>query len=252
MVKHKRDNFKREIRTGLYGQMAEGALNNVIEYCRKYGSALDSGSFKLVEVERNVDNEIMLSVFDDTYVGRFNRLIDKTVFKNGRKNDAQIRLWLAGCVKGTAKMAILNRCNDNLHKTAIAKVDGWTRTNMTNLYMDSFQDRNIPAAAYYAVYEILKGRKVDKAKFPAEVFASTVGEPFDPVRVELETYRIEAIEKIQAELAAEIKRLDKEFNTEYEKLRAKFNEFKNAAKTKAADDERNLNNEIFAALNTAA
>ena len=248
MARHKRENFRREIHTGLYGQAAESVLNNVIEYCRKYGSNLDSRSFKLVEVERSVDNEVMLSVFDDRYdVSMF-----KTVFRNGLKNDAQIRLWLAGCVKGVAKLAILNRCNDDLHKAEIAKVDGWTRTNMTNLYMESFQDRDIPAAAYYAVYETLKGRKTAKAKFPDGVFASTVGEPFDPVRAELETYRREAAEKIQTELAAEIKRLDKEFNVEYEKLRAKFNELKSAARGKAVDDERNLNNEIFAALNTAA
>lgn len=248
MAMHKRGNFMREIHTGLYGQAAEGVLNNVIEYCRKYGSNLDSKSFKLVEVERNVDNEVMLSVFNDLY----NVSMFKTVFRDGLKNDVQVRLWLAGCVKGVAKLAILNRCNDDLHKAEIAKVDGWARTNMANLYMESFRDKDIPAAAYYAVYETLKGRKTAKAKFPDGVFASAVGEPFDPVRAELETYRREASEKIQTELAAEIKRLDKEFNVEYEKLRARFNDLKSAAKAKAADDERSLNNEIFAALNTAA
>ena len=248
MAKHKRENFRREIHTGLYGPAAESVLNNVIEYCRKYGSNLDRRSFKLVEAERSVDNEIMLSVFDDLY----NVSMFKTVFKNGLKNDAQVRLWLAGCVKGVAKLAITNRCNDDLHKAEIAKIDGWTRTNMTNLYMESFQDRDIPAAAYYAVYETLKGRKASPSKFPEGIFASAVGEPFDPVRVELETYRRETTDKIYADLAAEIARLDKEWSVEREKLTAKFSDLKNAARAKAKNDERALNDEIFAALNMAA
>ena len=244
---HKRSAFRREIHTGLYGPMAESVLNNVICYCRQFGSRLDSKSFAMTEVERGVDNEVMLSVFDDTY----NVSMYKTVFRNGFKNDAQIRLWLAGCVKGAAKAALAPAYND-LHKAEIAKIDGWSRTNETNIYMTGFQDRDIPVAAYYAVYEVLKGRKVAKGKFPGNIFASTVGEPFDPVRVELETYRIEETDKIRANLTAECTRLDKEFQVEYDELRKKFNRLKNEARAKAEEAERNLNNEIFATLNVAA
>lgn len=248
MAKHKRNCFRREIHTGLYGQVAESVLNNVILYGRTYGSNLDSKSFILVETERGVDNEIMLSVFDDKYGIN----MSGTVFKIGYKNDAQIRLWLAGCVKGVAKLAIMNRCGHDLHKAEIKKVEGWTRTNVANLSMDLFNDTNIPAAAYYAVYETLKGRKTTESKFPDGVFASVVGEPFDPIRTELEIYMREAEEKIDTDKNAELYRLDKEFNVEYENLKMKYNGLRRAANDKAKAAKQALNDEVAATLNSAA
>lgn len=248
MAKHKRDCFRREIHTGLYGQVAESVLNNVILYGRQYGSNLDSKSFILVETERGVDNEIMLSVFDDNYGIN----MDRTVFKIGYKNDAQIRLWLAGCIKGVAKLAIMNGCGRDLHKAEIKKVEGWTRTNVTNLSMDLFNDTNIPAAAYYAVYEALKGRKTTEGKFPDGIFASVVGEPFDPVRTELETYMREAEEKIDTDKNAELYRLDKEFNVEYEDLKMKYNGLRRAVNDKAKAAKQALSDEVAATLNSAA
>ena len=249
MAKHKRNCFRREIHTGLYGQVAESVLNNVILYGRMYGSNLDSKSFMLVETERSVDNEIMLSVFDDKYGINMSR----TVFKIGYKNDAQIRLWLAGCVKGVAKLAIMNRCGHDLHKAEIKKVEGWTRTNVANLSMDLFfNGTNIPAAAYYAVYETLKGRKTTEDKFPDGVFASVVGEPFDPIRAELETYMREADEKIDADKEVELRRLDKEFNVELEDLKMKYNGLRRAVNDKAKAAKQALNDEVAATLNSAA
>ena len=248
MAKHKRNCFRREIHTGLYGQVAESVLNNVILYGRTYGSNLDSKSFILAETERGVDNEIMLSVFDDKYGIN----MSGTVFKTGYKNDAQIRLWLAGCIKGVAKLAIMNRCGRDLHKAEIKKVEGWTRTNMANLSMDLFNDGGIPAAAYYAVYETLKGRKTTDGKFPDGVFASVVGEPFDPIRTELETYMREAEEKIDTDKNAELYRLDKEFNVEYENLKMKYNGLRRAVNDKAKAAKQALNDEVAATLNSAA
>ena len=248
MAKHKRDCFRREIHTGLYGQVAESVLNNVILYGRQYGSNLDSKSFILVETERGVDNEIMLSVFDDNYGIN----MSGTVFKNGYKNDAQIRLWLAGCIKGVAKLAIMKKCGRDLHKAEIKKVEGWTRTNVTNLSMDLFNDTNIPAAAYYAVYETLKSRKTTEDKFPNGVFASVIGEPFDPVRTELETYMRETEDKIDADKEVELRNIDKEFNVELENLKMKYNGLRRAVNDKAKAAKQALKDEVAAVLNPAA
>lgn len=234
----------REIHTGLYGEYAETILNNVKQYCRTYGLKLDCKSFRLVEFERGVDNEIMLSVFDDLY----NVALRKTVFRAGAKNDMQIRAWLAGCVKGLAKKGLSAAIVD-IHKAAIAKTDGWSRTNDAMVRAPECVDA--PVAAYYAVYETLKGRKIAKAKFPGDVFDKTVGQPFDPVRVELETYRREETSKIHAGLADEIARLDKECQAEVDRIRAKFDDIKSEARQKAEAEERRLNYEIAEALNAA-
>ena len=107
----RRERCVREVHTGLYGKRAETVLNNVMRHCRVYGLKLDCKSFKLVEFERGVDNEIVMAVFDDLYnVARF-----KTVFKEGLKNDAQIRAWLAGCVKGVAKKYLSGGAFTDIH-----------------------------------------------------------------------------------------------------------------------------------------
>ena len=240
-----RANRFREIRTGLYGAGAERVLRMTSNRCRKAGSRLDNKSFWMIELERAPDNEILLAAYDDDYKCPRN----KTVFAYGTKDDAAVRKWLAGCVKGMAKMHLIPGVYD-MHKAEIAKSDEWRRDNAREI-SDQYSGFTATVAEFYAVYEVLKGRAPKEKAYQDGAVRSAVGAPFDPVRTELEEYRRQELKKIDDWLSDETTRLSKERSAEWTELDAKYSRLEKEARNEAVARRAKLEAEVKEALAAA-
>lgn len=240
-----RANRFREVRTGLYGDGAERVLRMTSSRCRKAGSRLDSKSFRMIELERAPDNEILLAAYDDDYCCPRK----KTVFAYDSKDDAAVRKWLAGCVKGMAKVHLIPGVYD-MHKAEIAKSDEWRRDNAREI-SDAYSALTATVAEFYAVYETLKGRAPKEKAYPEGAVRSVVGVPFDPVRTELEEYRRQELKKIDDWLSAETARLSKERSAEWDKMAAKYSKLEAEAEAEARTRIAQLEAEVKEALAAA-
>lgn len=266
MRERKRNNYVKSVRLGVYGPTAErivAALKHWVAH--SCGPRLDAASFQACEINRAADNEIVLDVFNDE---SYERPLRSTVFAERYrpdKTDVQIRKWLAGVVKGAAKLRLGEQSTDeyrsfwllrDLHKAEIAKHPGWRRTGDAKVAFAApgkeTEDTVFTVAECYALYEALKDRKAKDSAYPAGTAAAVVGEPFDPVRTELETFREEEMKKIDAALKDELAEISRWYSSEYRKLDAVTDAKKAAAKAKAEEAKKALNAEIDCEATMAA
>lgn len=254
----KRNNLDRTVHLGLYGDAGQKLLVALKSMVQKCGSRLDAASMRRVEVVRAPDGELCFEVFDDDH---WDAPLRKTVFaraSDGKKpkDDASVRKWLAGVVKGAAKMR-LGYCGYNMHQAEIEANEDWRRDRDLVIriapgYEAETADNVFTVSQAYAAYESLKGRKPSKDRFCPGAVDQVVGEPFDPVRTELETFRREEMKRIDAELKAEEAEISKWYSSEYTKIEQIRSERCKAAEEKAKAEKARVNSEIAESLHLAA
>lgn len=230
----------RTVPTGVYGDTAMEILAGVRDVVERYGSRHDRRSFGAMQFERDVDGEIVMAVYDDNWRSP----VYNTTFRSGRKDDAGVREWLAGVVKGAFKLRAARWFYD-VHKAEISKLAEWSRESDVQVEL---AEKQFPMAMGYALYDVLKGRRLKAGKYLAGALDSVVGEKFDPVRTELENLRREEAKRLAAEYKAAYDEVEKWYSEEMNKLYEESGRRRGEIKEKFDAESKRVNEEIDRAL----
>ncbi len=238
-----RTSRRRTVPTGVYGDAAMEILAGVRDVVSRYGSKYDCHSFAAMEFERDVDGEIVMAAYDDDW----HHPVYKTVFRDGRKDDAGVREWLAGVVKGAFKLRSARYFYD-VHRAEISKLAEWSRECAAEVELSQRPGKTFSMAMGYALYDVLKGRRLKAGKYLPGALAAVVGEKFDPVRTELENLRREEAKRLAAEYKASYDEIEKWYSAEMNKLYEEAGRRRQAAKEKFDAESGRVNEEIDRAL----
>ncbi|MCQ2602728.1 MAG: hypothetical protein MJ193_02245 [Clostridia bacterium] len=154
------------IHTNLYSTEAFDILTdalNCIAQCGRSGKIRYAA--KWLKVERNPDNEVVVTVRDSW---RLNSYINSN-------DDAKARMWLAWQIKDSIHDYDVKLWNKNNNST-------FTRKIRENTYIFDVKKA-------YCVYELLLNRKHVKRHFGEKFVDDIVGGANDPFRTEMETVR---------------------------------------------------------------
>ena len=228
----------RTIHTGLYSNRADELIREIITdlqdyYCgakktKKMASLLNS------EVQRGVDNEVLITSTTEYRYSRIKRLWNDM----SDKNVLCYITWLY-------KLLIIKR----------AGKDSWKRGCAATIPLS---DSDFKINEVYFVYDMFHQRNNFKRNYPQNYSDNLIGIPLDPITVELKNAQVAEIKKIEAELQQKCDALKNQKYAErdaaYKAIDVKFEKLVAEAETEAAEKIQKLKDEMagIASLNLLA
>lgn len=183
----------RQIHTGLFTDTAASILASILGQESDgiwENSRGHERYWRFAEICRAKDDEVLIEVHCASFFDR--------------KTDFNVCEYFANRIKQIAKIEMKDEHVDG--------VSEWNRNNSRKLCY--LHDAHLCEA--YLVYEILKGRSRAKDKYATDLIEKVVGHPMTP---EMQALR-EAIEKINAKLADDLKALEAKYATDVSALKA--------------------------------
>lgn len=231
------------IGTGLYGPTAFAILKSTLNlmkrarvYTRKTLSTAECST-----IVKTPSGEVAIRV-DHTNSCSYTR---SAFFASTQRKSLE---YIANYVKGTAKICLkyekrMTAVPLNTTPVDYAKVgvDGWRRDSDSPAWMIKDDDGKVFATVshLYLVYEALSKRRDFARKYSPRVVADVVGEPYDPIRTELELAKIEEEKRLNEELSRKINEINAMVDAKYDeqeqarkRIRDEFDAYVDAASEK--------------------
>jgi hypothetical protein len=228
----------RTIHTGLYSNRADALIREIITDLQEayYGAKKTKKMASLFnsEVQRGIDNEILITSTADTYWGRkkrlWNGLTDKQVLCH--------IIWLY-------KLLIIKRAGKDSWKRGCAATIPWS-------------DSDFKISEVYFVYDMFHQRKNFKRNYPQNYSDNLIGIPLDPITIELKNAQLDEIKKIINEKKHKIEELNtqksRERDAAYKVIDMKYGTLIKEVEDMAATKIKQLKEEMkgIASLNLLA
>lgn len=226
----------RYIHTGFYSTKAEMLLDSLHNYMTSYlnrqVSTQRARNLKQLDVIRDIDGEVCFRCNEvysrrawSRYVPAFNGYTDQKAL-----------LEIGAMLKTVALNLLVYGNRGKLRPVKARALDGdkaWSRNNTAKFTTADDVELAFTVADVYYVYESFIGRPNLSRKYKADIIEGLRSKPLDPIMVEAKKAALEDIARLKEEFSNKKYELEREYEDKYSQIRATLQNEKNEKITAA-------------------
>ena len=248
----------RYIHTGFYSTKAEKLLsclhNNMKSYLNRQAYTRRARNLSQIEVVRDIDGEVCFKC-NEVYSHR--AWLRYVPAFNGY-SDQKALLEIGAMLKTVALNLLVRGNRGKLRPVKARALDGdkaWSRNNTAKFTTADDVESEFTVADVYYVYENFVGRHNLSRKYKADIIEGLRSKPLDPIMVEAKKAALEDIARLKDEFSKKKNELEHEYENKYWQIRASL---QNEKTDKIAAAQAEVNAEIdkieksIAAMSTLA
>ena len=225
----------RYIHTGFYSTKAEmllGSLHNSMKsYLNRQASTQRARNLIQLDVIRGLDGEVCFRC-NEVYSHRAWRYVPAF---NGY-TDQKALLEIGAMLKAVALNLLVYGNHGKLRPVKARSLDGdkaWSRNNTAKFTTADNVESAFTVADVYYVYENFVGRPNLSRKYKADIIEGLRSKPLDPIMVEAKKAALEDIARLKEEFSKKKYDLEREYEDKYSQIRATLQNEKNEKITAA-------------------